>query len=217
MKGRLTDFKNSDAGDYFDNDDDGDERGGLSHEAMGPKHAEEDVLDDPLDAFMAGIQAQAKRDREAVGQNQTRLEVLSYADHSDEDLEPAIVRGLDSDAEAETSDEDGLEKAAQKRKVAVAPLPALDFSQLSFPAEKGDILADCLANPEGLATLPAQEVQMRRRQMGIEVFPAEQQQLDATAPLSAWRELALPPSLLRHLADRGCAAPTAVQAQAIPL
>ncbi|TBU46582.1 P-loop containing nucleoside triphosphate hydrolase protein [Dichomitus squalens] len=185
-----------------DDDDDATTTQVKAAEAM-----DEDDEIDPLDAFMSGVKEEVKKvnledlkKMKTTGSLGVRLDEPG-ADEGDE-------QGPDPD-ELDATDlnpEDILALAAKKAKK--KDLAAVDHSRVAYePFRKEFYVA-----PPDVAEMTDEEAELLRLELdGIKI-----RGLDCPRPVTKWSHFGLPASCLEVIKKLGYAAPTPIQAQAIP-
>ncbi|XKL60783.1 hypothetical protein PGB90_007840 [Kerria lacca] len=177
-----------------------------------------DEDEDPLDAYMAGIEKQVKK--EASGPKKVELEEEKNknirGDIEEEDVEESYYRYMEenpraglqedeSDYEIEY-DEDGNPIAPKKSKI-IDPLPPIDHSTIDYqPFEK-----NFYAVHEEIARLTKEQVKMLRETLGIKVTGA-----DPPNPISSFAHFGFDDSLMKIIRKSEYTQPTPIQAQAVP-
>ncbi|XP_014206546.1 ATP-dependent RNA helicase DDX42 [Copidosoma floridanum] len=211
--------------EYFDDDDDDSSKleyipapGSPSYQEPAKKklesHDDSDSEEDPLDAFMAGINAQVERYQNDNKDDKSRG---VRADIDVEDDEESYYRymeenpnaGLhadDSDQEIEY-DEDGNPMAPLKKKE-IDPLPPIDHSVIPYePFEKNFYNVH-----QDIANLDKQQIDDLRKALGIKVTgPAPPH------PVSSFGHFGFDEHLIKGIRKYEYTQPTPIQAQAIPV
>lgn len=181
-----------------------------------------DDEEDPLDAFMAGLEQseelgseskrKAKDEQPAeLGEEDDDDPVLSFARAKDEGrIAPsqAVAETEDADEEVYAAERAADEAAKSKQKQHEgALLEPVDHSAVAYPDFNKDLYRPA---PE-LSSMSSADAQVERERLGIHVS-------DQTAPppLGRFGQCGLPSPLLRVLKRNGIESPTPVQAQAIP-
>ncbi|XP_046410143.1 ATP-dependent RNA helicase DDX42 isoform X1 [Neodiprion fabricii] len=216
--------------EYFEDDDDAPTSsleyipapGSPTYELMkkNNRKQESDSDEDPLDAFMAGIDAEVKKNTfEAELAEEMRMEDKSKGirtDIDDEDDEESYYKymeenptaGLqqdDSDQEIEY-DEDGNPIPPPKKKD-IDPLPPIDHSEINYePFEKNFYNVH-----EEIANLNKQQVEDLRQTLGIKVTGPS-----APNPVTSFAHFGFDDALIKSIRKNEYTQPTPIQAQAIP-
>jgi ATP-dependent RNA helicase DDX42 len=205
-------------GGYFDDDDDdGDDDSGAgggfpntvpSNPASGAA-AEDDY--DPLDAFMAGVEEQVKHDEANIGKTEALPEIVSGID--DGELEyyesnRAQVSNEDSDDEnvADIYDDEG--NVIKKEKTRVEPLPPVDHSKIQYHSFRKCFYRE----HRDISSMSDADVQSLRDDFELSV-----QGGDVPRPIKKFEQSGLHYNLLKEIERLGFEAPTAIQAQALPI
>lgn len=184
-----------------------------------PPKDDSDSEEDPLDAFMAGIDAEVKKNNQVQPGEESRKEekIKGFrADIEGEDDEESYYRymeenptaGLqqeDSDQEIEY-DEDG-NPIAPPRKKEIDPLPAIDHSEIQYePFEKNFYNVH-----EEIASLSKQQIEDLRNTLGIKVSgPAPPN------PVTSFGHFGFDDPLIKSIRKNEYTQPTPIQAQAVP-
>lgn len=181
----------------------------------------EDDDDDPLDAFMAGIEKQVRQDQEKT--EQANLEALESSkgirdDIEEEDDEESYYRYMEenptaglqqqneSDGELEY-DEDGNPIAPPKSKY-IDPLPPIDHSVISYM----DYDKNFYEEQPDIAELSYAEVEELKRKLGIKVSGAS-----PPKPVTSFAHFGFDDALLKAIRKSEYSQPTPIQAQGIPI
>ncbi|OLL25813.1 Pre-mRNA-processing ATP-dependent RNA helicase PRP5 [Neolecta irregularis DAH-3] len=157
------------------------------------KHIEED--EDPLDAYMVGMEEAVKAQDEEIAT-------------SDTVFQPRVVLGENEDEPSEPSDdEDILEKAAKKAQKKKEVL-SVDHSQMKYEPFRKDFYVE----PADLTQLTEEEVDNMRMELdGIKV-----RGLNCPKPVAKWSQCGLPVSILNVIKSMNYEKPTSIQAQSLP-
>ncbi|XP_058794608.1 ATP-dependent RNA helicase DDX42 [Phymastichus coffea] len=186
------------------------------HMKKNTKKHDSDSEEDPLDAFMAGIDAEIKKNTSKVPDSEERKDKGVRADIDVEDDEESYYRymeenpnaGLhqdDSDQEIEY-DEDGNPLPPSKKKE-IDPLPPIDHNLISYePFEKNFYIAH-----EEIGSLDKQQVGDLRKTLGIKVTGA-----DPPNPVCSFGHFGFDDLLMKAIRKHEYTQPTPIQAQAIP-
>uniref|UniRef100_A0A8D8UNV4 ATP-dependent RNA helicase DDX42 n=1 Tax=Cacopsylla melanoneura TaxID=428564 RepID=A0A8D8UNV4_9HEMI len=212
--------------EYFDDDDDGPSSsmsnleyipapGSPSYKGNNAQDGS-DSEEDPLDAFMKGIDKEVKQ--ESKGVKPKKIEevkgVREDIDHEDDEesyyryMEENPNAGLqdnDSDAELEY-DQDGNPIAPRKSKY-IDPLPAIDHSTIEYE----DFEKNFYQPHEDIARLTPREAQDVRIKLGIAVSGA-----DPPYPVTSFGHFGFDEVLMKALRKCEYTSPTPIQAQAVP-
>ncbi|XP_071555563.1 ATP-dependent RNA helicase DDX42 [Temnothorax nylanderi] len=180
---------------------------------------ESDSEEDPLDAFMAGIDAEVKRSSCVTQGDDNRKEDKPKgfrADIDGEDDEESYYRYMEenptaglqqeeSDQEIEY-DEDGNPIAPPKKKE-IDPLPPLDHSEIEYePFEKNFYNVH-----EEIASLGKQQIDDLRNTLGIKVSGPS-----PPNPVTSFGHFGFDEALIKTIRKNEYTQPTPIQAQAVP-
>ncbi|XP_053679879.1 ATP-dependent RNA helicase DDX42 [Anopheles nili] len=172
--------------------------------------------EDPLDAFMAGIEEQVKMENKKIPQPSVDPKKGTRGDIDDEDDEESYYRYMQenphagvidegSDAELEY-DEDGNPIPPPRRRD-IDPLPAIDHSDISYAKfEKNFYIPH-----EDIVSLTQAKVQDLRQTIGVKVsgpLPPH--------PVTSFAHFGFDESLMKSIRKSDYTQPTPIQAQAIP-
>ncbi|XP_035920025.1 ATP-dependent RNA helicase DDX42 [Anopheles stephensi] len=175
-----------------------------------------DDEEDPLDAFMAGIEEQVKIENMKIPQSQVDPKKGTRGDIDDEDDEESYYRYMQenphaglmeegSDAELEY-DEDGNPVPPPRRRE-IDPLPAIDHSEIEYlKFEKNFYIPH-----EDIVNLSHAKVQELRQTLGVKVsgpMPPH--------PVTSFAHFGFDESLMKAIRKSEYSTPTPIQAQAIP-
>ncbi|KAF9907865.1 ATP-dependent RNA helicase ddx42 [Linnemannia zychae] len=225
-------------------DDDDDEENAFPH--LGSKQAhdetstaqvdEEEEEDDPLDAFMAGIDTQVKKEAEMPSEEKVRRDdiededyVESYMKHmkkkgimvghggpmqerneevdSDEEVY-ATARAIDSAAEPQFDpDEMGFDMQPNGKKE-ITPLPRVDHSRQNYV----EIEKCFYEEHEDIARLTDEQVKQIRMDLDMRVSGA-----DAAKPCISFAHFGFEEALMETIRRAGYSEPSGIQQQAIPV
>lgn len=199
---------------------------------------EDDDDEDPLDAFMAQINAELKTNTSEPQQKKLRIE--EYERDAEEEEELVALMKIqeearrkhkesgdaydddeddsdDNDGEStaklylyDSDDEESVSALAAKKRKAVEPLAPLDHSQVSYAPFEKNFYYECPA----VEKLTDEEVSAIREKHGIRVFGN-----DPMNPVTSFDQIDLGRRLApakRVLQAQGFASPTPIQMQAIP-
>ncbi|KAL7300748.1 hypothetical protein TKK_0006725 [Trichogramma kaykai] len=210
--------------EYFDEDDEPSASleyipapGSPSYDKHKKKKEESDSEEDPLDAFMAGINEEIKKSKTTEGEERKEEKMKGVrTDIDTEDNEESYYRymeenpnaglqGEDSDQEIEY-DEDGNPIAPPKKKE-IDPLPPIDHSLISYePFEKNFYIVH-----EEISQLNRQQVDDLKKTLGIKVTGAM-----PPNPVTSFGHFGFDDSLIKSIRKHEYTQPTPIQAQAIP-
>ncbi|XP_014485169.1 PREDICTED: ATP-dependent RNA helicase DDX42 [Dinoponera quadriceps] len=180
---------------------------------------ESDSEEDPLDAFMAGIDAEVKRNNSVAQYDIDRKEDKSKgfrADIDGEDDEESYYRYMEenptaglqqeeSDQEIEY-DEDGNPIAPSKKKE-IDPLPPIDHSEINYePFEKNFYNVH-----EEIASLNKQQIDDLRKTLGIKVSGPS-----PPNPVTSFGHFGFDDALIKAIRKNEYTQPTPIQVQAVP-
>ncbi|KAL6434329.1 hypothetical protein ACFW04_006036 [Cataglyphis niger] len=180
---------------------------------------ESDGEEDPLDAFMAGIDAEVKRNNCAAqcGDNLKEDKSKGFrADIDGEDDEESYYRYMEenptaglqqeeSDQEIEY-DEDGNPIAPPKKKD-IDPLPPIDHSEIEYePFDKNFYNVH-----EEIASLSKQQVDDLKKTLGIKVSGPS-----PPNPVTSFAHFGFDDALIKTIRKNEYTQPTPIQAQAVP-
>ncbi|XP_077256778.1 ATP-dependent RNA helicase DDX42 [Temnothorax americanus] len=180
---------------------------------------ESDSEEDPLDAFMAGIDAEVKRSSCVTqgGDNRKEDKPKGFrADIDGEDDEESYYRYMEENPTAglqqEESDqeidydEDGNPIAPPKKKE-IDPLPPLDHSEIEYePFEKNFYNVH-----EEIASLGKQQIDDLRKTLGIKVSGPS-----PPNPVTSFGHFGFDEALIKTIRKNEYTQPTPIQAQAVP-
>ncbi|XP_059052282.1 ATP-dependent RNA helicase DDX42 [Achroia grisella] len=212
--------------EYFDEDDEPPTPalayipapGSPSYEAASSSKADDDE-EDPLDAYMAGLEQQAAKDMVASKENAasgkgdsgrgTRGDIdemddeESYYKYMEEN---PLNQGDDgSDVEIEY-DEDGNPIAPAKKKY-IDPLPPIDHSEIVYePFEK-----NFYTPHEDIEKLTPEQVEELKKNLGVKITGP-----DPPRPVSSFAHLGFDEQLMRAIRRSEYSQPTPVQAAGVP-
>ncbi|PAA88539.1 hypothetical protein BOX15_Mlig009050g1 [Macrostomum lignano] len=215
-----------DEDDYFYGDEDDNEMEGNGD--AGRAHDNDDE-EDPLEAFMAGVTAEAKRDLDRIApslqqKQQSQQQQLQQQQQQQkglrEDLEredemeaylkfmqenPNVgVQGDDEEIYEYDNEGNIVERAGHKE---IDPLPPVDHSQVQYAPFERNFYTP---HPEVAAMKPEQAMELRRK-LGIRV-----QGVEAPYPICSFAHLGLDDQLMDSISRAGFTQPTPIQAQACP-
>ncbi|XP_041785792.1 ATP-dependent RNA helicase DDX42-like isoform X2 [Anopheles merus] len=182
-----------------------------------PKNiSDEEDEEDPLDAFMAGIEAQVKMEKNKIPQPHLEPKKGTRGDIDDEDDEESYYRYMQenphaglidegSDAEMDY-DEDGNPVPLQRRRD-IDPLPSIDHTEIDYlKFEKNFYIPH-----EDIVNLSQAKVQDLRQTLCVKVsgpMPPH--------PVTSFAHFGFDESLMKSIRKSEFSTPTPIQAQAIP-
>ncbi|KAL1497232.1 hypothetical protein ABEB36_008227 [Hypothenemus hampei] len=188
---------------------------------MDKKNDEEgDDEDDPLDAFMAGIEAQVKKESQPQASSSQPPQQQQQAirnDLEEEDDEESYYRYMEENPNAGLLpveedgieieyDEDGNPIPPDKKKI-IDPLPPIDHSQITYePFQKSFYIE----HPE-IQMLPKEKVIKLRNTYDLTVTGS-----NAPKPVASFGHFGFDDKLLKAIVKAGYSSPTPIQAQAVP-
>lgn len=207
-----------DEDEYFDDEDES--LDGAYQPAPGSpgpqKHEVEDSDEDPLDAFMAGIEQEVKRTKTKGAEE--KKEIKGVRDDIDgEDDEESYYRYIqenpnagrlqeESDDEMEY-DEDGNPIAPKKPKY-IDPLPPIDHSNITY----SEFTKNFYQEHEDIAALsPLQSLELRVK-LGIKVTG-----FDAPKPVTSFGHFGFDEPLMKSIRKSEYTQPTPIQSQSVPI
>lgn len=231
--------------EYFDDDDDAPAAGGSSAElayipapgsptnAADKSHQSSDDEEDPLDAFMSGLQQNLEKEKKSKARTDTAASAAAAAAHAakappskgvrgdidDEDDEESYYRymeenpnaGLalddidDADNEIEY-DADGNPIAPARRRD-IDPLPAIDHADIAYEAFERNFYVP----HADIAALDRAQVDELRRKLGVRVTGAA-----APKPVTSFGHFGFDEPLMKAIRRSEYTQPTAIQSQAVP-
>ncbi|CAB3227329.1 unnamed protein product [Arctia plantaginis] len=212
--------------EYFDEDDEPPTPalayipapGSPTYDAASSSKAEDDE-EDPLDAYMAGLEQQAAKDlvaskeNAASGKEETGRGTRGDIDEMDDEEsyykymeENPLNTGDDgSDVEIEY-DEDGNPIPPPKKKF-IDPLPPIDHSEIEYePFEK-----NFYTPHEDIENLTSQQVEELKKNLGVKISGP-----DPPRPVSSFAHLGFDEQLMRAIRRSEYTQPTPVQAAGVP-
>ncbi|XP_068633390.1 ATP-dependent RNA helicase DDX42 [Battus philenor] len=212
--------------EYFDEDDEPPTPalayipapGSPTYDAASSSKADDDE-EDPLDAYMAGLEKQAAKDLVTSKENAiagkedsgrgTRGDIdelddeESYYKYMEEN--PLSNAGDDSDLEIEY-DEDGNPIPPPKKKI-IDPLPPIDHSEIEYePFEKNFYVPH-----EEIENLTHQQVEDLKKNLGVKVTGP-----DPPRPVSSFAHLGFDEQLMKAIRRSEYTQPTPIQAAGVP-
>ncbi|KFM65708.1 ATP-dependent RNA helicase DDX42, partial [Stegodyphus mimosarum] len=177
-----------------------------------------DSEEDPLDAFMAGLQGQVERENEHLEKMQKKKEEMKGIrdDIENEDDEESYYRYMEEnptagqekeESEGELEyDEDGNPIAPAKSKY-IDPLPQIDHSEIEYH----DFEKNFYEEHEEISKLSPEEVEQLRNKMGIKVSGALPPKL-----VTSFAHFGFDEKLMKAIRKSEYIQPTPIQAQGIP-
>lgn len=216
--------------DYFD-DEDQEQTPEMAYipgpDSPAAKKPESSDEDDPLDAFMMGIEQQVKRETKKAATASTTQSTSGTAagkgstkgvrgDIDDEDDEESYYRYMEenpmagvvdegSDQEMEY-DEDG-NPIPGPRKRDIDPLPPIDHSEIDYaPFEKNFYVAH-----EDISELSEVQVNELRRTLGVQVSGVQ-----VPKPVTSFAHFSFDEALMKQIRKSEYTQPTSIQSQSIP-
>ncbi|XP_066998033.1 ATP-dependent RNA helicase DDX42 [Anabrus simplex] len=180
-----------------------------------PKVESSDSEEDPLDAFMAGIEKQVQRETIKEMEKEDKRKGIRD-DIEEEDVEESYYRYMEEnplagvqndDSEPEIEyDEDGNPIAPKKSKD-IDPLPPIDHSEVKY----ADFEKNFYTPHEDIQSLDAEQVEELRQKLGIKVTG-----LQPPHPVSSFAHFGFDEALMKAIRKSEYSQPTPIQAQAIP-
>ncbi|XP_064455461.1 ATP-dependent RNA helicase DDX42-like [Ornithodoros turicata] len=221
--------------EYFDQDDEDDKKGQLAYqpapgspswnESCGNRNQHSsDSEEDPLDAFMAGIEKKLKSDSAKPIRGGREKDITKEKDTKgvrddieNEDDEESYYRYVEENPNAaaadDTSDveieydEDGNPIAPLKSKY-IDPLPPIDHSQIEYK----EFSKNFFDEPEDIARLTAAEVEDLRQKLGVKVTGA-----CAPKPITSFAHFGFDEQLMKAIRKSEYVQPSPIQAQGVPI
>ncbi|KXJ79862.1 ATP-dependent RNA helicase DDX42 [Aedes albopictus] len=210
--------------DYFDDDDETGQQldyipapGSPSASGTQAKSDDEEDEDDPLDAFMAGINAQVEREKKKIPQPNVDPKKGTRGDIDDVDDEESYYRYMEENPTAGLQDGDGSDAELEydedgnpippPKKREIDPLPPIDHSEIDY-----DKFEKNFYNPhEDIANLSATKTNELRNKLGVRVSgPAP------PAPVTSFAHFGFDEQLMKAIRKSEYTQPTPIQAQAVP-
>ncbi|KAJ3554166.1 hypothetical protein NM688_g3246 [Phlebia brevispora] len=192
----------------LEGDDDDEEANKMDQEKKKDAMDEDEDEPDPLDAFMSGVKEEVRKvnledlkKMKTNGSHRLRLDE-QMVDEDGEDYEYEMDE-LDA---TDLNPEDILALAAKKAKK--KDLAAVDHSRINYEPFRKDFYT----TPPEIASMTDEEADLLRLALdGIKI-----RGVDCPRPVTKWSHFGLPASCLDVIKRLGYAAPTPIQAQAIP-
>lgn len=213
-----------DEDDYFDDDDQNDSSKNLEYIPAADSPAanndeDSDDEEDPLDAFMAGLENEQKKEKE-IKEKFPQISSQSInkgvrADIDDMDDEESYYKYMEDNPMAGVADEnsedemeydqDGNPIVSKKR--IIDPLPPVDHSQIEYvPFEK-----NFYQPHEEISKMNKVQKDELRHKLGIKVMGAA-----VSAPVCSFAHFGFDEQLMKVIRKSEYVSPTPIQAQAIP-
>ncbi|KAL1137792.1 hypothetical protein AAG570_009488 [Ranatra chinensis] len=172
--------------------------------------------EDPLDAYMAGIEQQVKKQAcpKPVGEEEKAKGIRD--DIEEEDVEESYYRYMEENPRAGMQDEESdLEieydedgnPLPPKKKVIIDPLPSIDHSGIEY----ADFVKNFYTEHEEIARLDAEQVAELRSTLGIRVSGP-----NPPHPVTSFAHFGFDDALLKAVRKSEYTQPTPIQAQAVP-
>ncbi|XP_070565800.1 ATP-dependent RNA helicase DDX42-like [Ptychodera flava] len=203
--------------DYFDDSDE--ETPGVSSKSRGFSE-EDDEDDDPLDAFMAGLendlqkqkQTKEKEDKNEKKKKGLRQDIEEADDHETyfkymEDNPNAGLLVTDDDEVDIEYDEDGNPIIPEKNRI-IDPLPPIDHSQIEY----SEFTKDFYDEHEDISKLGLFNLIELRRKLGIKVSGYE-----PPKPVSSFAHFGFDEQLMHYIRKSDYSTPMPIQAQGVPV
>lgn len=170
--------------------------------------------DDPLDAFMAGIEKQVKKEQE---QKKPEPKVAVRNDLEEEDNEESYYRYMEENPNAGLApidplhpeveyDEDGNPIAPDRNKI-IDPLPPIDHATIEYKPFRGNFYNE---HPE-ISSLTRQQVYELRKKYDLSVSGN-----NLPKPVSSFGHFNFDDKLLKGIIKAEYTSPTPIQSQAVP-
>ncbi|XP_076053085.1 ATP-dependent RNA helicase DDX42 isoform X1 [Oratosquilla oratoria] len=177
-----------------------------------------DSEEDPLDAFMAGIEKEVKKEANPSKKGVEKKEIKGVRDDIDEeDDEESYYRFIQENPNAgkqqEESedeieyDEDGNPIAPKKPKY-IDPLPSIDHTTIQYE----DFTKNFYMEHEDISALNVVQVQELRNKLGVKVTG-----FDAPKPVSSFGHFGFDEALMKAIRKSEYTQPTPIQAQSVPI
>lgn len=179
------------------------------------EQSKEEEDDDPLDAYMAGIEKQVQKEKQQVGTVIHKTGVRD--DLEEEDVEESYYRYMEENPNAGLApveddnpeieyDEDGNPIPPEKKKF-IDPLPPIDHSLIEYKPFKKNFYVE---HPE-IAALTGSQVADLRKTLSITVTGTE-----APKPVCSFAHFNFDDKLLKAIIKMEFTMPTPIQSQGIP-
>ncbi|XP_013789257.1 ATP-dependent RNA helicase DDX42-like [Limulus polyphemus] len=214
--------------EYFEQEDDEENNSNLAYiPAPGSptlmeekQESDSDSEEDPLDAFMAGLEKEVEKEKEKIVETEEKDKLQAKGvrdDIEEEDDEESYYRYMeenpnagidkeDSDQELEY-DEDGNPIAPPKSKY-IDPLSAIDHSTIQY----ADFAKNFYEEHEDIAQLTPSDVHELRKKLGIQVSGAA-----PPKPVTSFPHFGLEERLMKAIRKSEYTQPTPIQAQGVPI
>ncbi|XP_071949373.1 ATP-dependent RNA helicase DDX42-like [Antedon mediterranea] len=192
--------------DYFEDSD--------PEEGIGNAGNESDE-DDPLDVFMAGIQAEIKSETEKPKEKSKKAKRQDIEDLDEmEEYMQYMIDNPNAGLNAPMDDEDYVEYDAdgnpiipEKSKI-IDPLPDVDHSEIEYDSFNKNFYEE----HQDIAKLSYHDVIDLRKKLGIKVSGA-----DAAKPVSSFGHFGFDEQLMHYIRKSEFSSPTPIQAQGVPI
>lgn len=204
---------------YFDDDEEASTAPNLDYipapGSPSAKEASDSEEEDPLDAFMDGLNKHLEKEKKSDVPNKAKAKGVR-GDIDDEDDEESYYRHMEenptaglidegSDNEIEY-DEDGNPIAPARRRD-IDPLPPIDHSEIKYePFEK-----NFYTQHEDIAALSRSQVEDLRKKLGVKVTGPS-----PPKPVTSFGHFGFDEQLIKAIRKSEYTQPTSIQAQAIP-
>ncbi|XP_013060807.2 ATP-dependent RNA helicase DDX42 [Biomphalaria glabrata] len=202
--------------EYFNDDEEGEENDSYQKGPDSPGVASDDS-DDPLDAFMAGIEKEiVKETKEKISTVEEKLKEKGTRDDIDnEDVQESYFRYMEENPNAgvineedDLVDYDSDGNPIMQRKKIIDPLPPIDHSEMSYEAFERNFYVP----HKDIESLTADQVEELRHKLGIKVSG-----LSPPHPVSSFAHFGFDEALLGAIRKSEYTQPTPIQAQGIPV
>jgi len=210
--------------EYFNDDE---EASGAYQPAPGSPgpDGESDSEEDPLDAFMAGIEKQVEKEqkktavkhgKEATVDPKKEEDKRGVRQDLEEDNEESYYRYMEENPNAgrlaDESDDD-MEYDVEgnpimNKKKVIDPLPPIDHSTITYP----EFTKNFYEEHEDIASLTDEKVKDLREKLGISATG-----FAPPKPVSSFGHLSFDEALLKAIRKAEYTSPTPIQAQAVPI
>ncbi|CAG9864424.1 unnamed protein product [Phyllotreta striolata] len=176
---------------------------------------EDNEDDDPLDAYMAGLEKQIQKESEQTTQQPVQQAVRN--DLEEEDIEESYYKYMEENPNAGLQpteddypeieyDEDGNPIAPDKKKI-IDPLPPIDHSEITYePFEK-----TFYTEHEEIKDLTNDKIKELRNTLDINVTGT-----NPPKPVSSFAHFGFEDKLIKAIIKAEYTSPTPIQAQAVP-
>ncbi|XP_071811581.1 ATP-dependent RNA helicase DDX42-like [Apostichopus japonicus] len=217
--------KNRTEQEYFDADSDEEDASTSKHgrKRDDESEEEEEVEEDPLDAFMAGLNEEAakaiqevtepaeKKTIEDKKEKATRQDIdemddqESYFKYMEENPTAGLL--VPEDEEIVEYDEEGYPVFIERSKI-IDPLPELDHSQINYE----DFSKNFYEEHSEISSMSFFDVVNLRKKLGIKVSG-----IDPPKPVSSFGHFGFDDQLMRCIRKSEFSSPTPIQAQGVPI